>query len=224
MTDPAPSAPSPQSAPSPRDGLRRSTDPRALRTRAQIAAAAEALAVRGSALSVSAVAREAGISRASFYAHFGGLEDLAVHLQEASLAEILRGERDDVRREAARAEDDDARRPPTDAKRRALLRFAAHVDEHRTFYAAVLALGNSPEIERRVATAIAQAMTQRLPASPTPPAGTDIGLSVRILATGYAALLHEWVRGHVDAPVAEVAASMLGVMPEWMYDGDAVER
>lgn len=216
MTDPAPSTPDRLSAPTPRDGLRRSTDPRAVRTRSQIAEAAQALAVRGSTLSVSAVVREAGISRASFYAHFGGLEDLAVHLQETALAEILRWERDDARIEST-VDEDGARRPPIDAKLQALHRFATHVDDHRTFYGAVLALGNSPEIERRVATAIAQAMTQRLPTSPVPPAGTDVGLSVRILATGYAALLHEWVRGHVDAPVAEIAASMLGVMPEWMY-------
>ncbi|ATG50244.1 TetR family transcriptional regulator [Brachybacterium vulturis] len=54
----------------------RAEDPRPARTRAAIFAAARALTVSDGEVTVNALAKRAGVSRAAFYSHFSGLDDL----------------------------------------------------------------------------------------------------------------------------------------------------
>lgn len=54
----------------------RAPDPRPARTRAAIFAAARALTVADGEITVNALAKRAGVSRAGFYSHFSGLDDL----------------------------------------------------------------------------------------------------------------------------------------------------
>lgn len=54
----------------------RAQDPRPARTRAAIFAAARDLTVADGEVTVNALAKRAGISRAAFYSHFSGLDDL----------------------------------------------------------------------------------------------------------------------------------------------------
>lgn len=54
----------------------RAPDPRPARTRAAIFAAARDLSATDGEITVNALARRAGVSRAAFYSHFSGLDDL----------------------------------------------------------------------------------------------------------------------------------------------------
>ena len=54
----------------------RAPDPRPARTRAAIFAAARALTASDGEVTVNALAQRAGVSRAAFYSHFNGLDDL----------------------------------------------------------------------------------------------------------------------------------------------------
>lgn len=54
----------------------RAPDPRPARTKAAIFAAARDLSANDGEITVNALAKRAGISRAAFYSHFGGLDDL----------------------------------------------------------------------------------------------------------------------------------------------------
>lgn len=54
----------------------RAQDPRPARTRAAIFAAARDLTVADGEVTVNALAKRAGVSRAAFYSHFSGLDDL----------------------------------------------------------------------------------------------------------------------------------------------------
>ncbi|MGP9844973.1 TetR/AcrR family transcriptional regulator [Brachybacterium sp. 107] len=54
----------------------RAPDPRPARTRAAIFAAARDLSATDGEVTVNALARRAGVSRAAFYSHFSGLDDL----------------------------------------------------------------------------------------------------------------------------------------------------
>ncbi|MGP2481205.1 TetR/AcrR family transcriptional regulator, partial [Listeria monocytogenes] len=67
-----------------RDGLRCSSDPRVEATRAKLFDAVRELSAAGEDISVSSVAKAAGVGRATFYTHFSGIDDLALHLQETT--------------------------------------------------------------------------------------------------------------------------------------------
>ena len=54
----------------------RAQDPRPARTRAAIFAAARDLTSADGEVTVNALAKRAGVSRAAFYSHFSGLDDL----------------------------------------------------------------------------------------------------------------------------------------------------
>lgn len=66
----------------------RAADPRPARTRAAIFRAALELSVEGGDLTVNDIVKRAGVSRASFYAHFSNLEDVAFGLIRRELEEL----------------------------------------------------------------------------------------------------------------------------------------
>lgn len=115
-----------------RDILRGSTDPRVSRTRAALVAAVQSLAEAEAEVSVSAIVREAGISRASFYSHFSGLDELAMSLHREAFTAIA----DLVRLDKTGG---------PDAVRRSQERLVAHFAENRALYSAVAALPTSKE-------------------------------------------------------------------------------
>lgn len=70
----------------------RAPDPRPARTKAAIFAAARDLTAADGEVTVNALAQRAGISRAAFYSHFGGLDDLmAAMLGQMFKAQEARG-------------------------------------------------------------------------------------------------------------------------------------
>lgn len=66
----------------------RAPDPRPARTRAAIYRAATELSESGADISVNDIVKRAGVSRASFYAHFSNLEDVAGGIIESQLEKL----------------------------------------------------------------------------------------------------------------------------------------
>jgi AcrR family transcriptional regulator len=135
------------------------TDPRVRRTRAALRAALLRLAreVPLTELSVARVAAEADVSRQTFYAHHGDLDELAV--------DALRDEFDQLRTisretgELAGDGEDPMAAPP------GLVRLAGFLHDHRALLAAVLGPDGSPRfahwLRQLVAADVAEGLRQR---------------------------------------------------------------
>lgn len=62
-----------------RGAIRSSSDPRVAATRARLFDAVRSLSIAGRSVTVSNIVAEARLSRATFYTHFSGVDDLALH-------------------------------------------------------------------------------------------------------------------------------------------------
>ena len=205
-----------------RGSLRSSTDPRPTRTRTRLFEAADRVVARGGTPTVTAIVAEAGVSRASFYAHFSGIDDLAIRLQDEALAEI-----------AAQAVLDDAAHD-AEAMLASQRRLVAHYAEHRALYRTVLSLPSAGDAASRAADAMAATIAARIEEVATPPAGIDPALAAAYIASAATGLIVSWLLGRVDADEETIARHLLELMPVWMHtptgpidDGDrhrATER
>jgi AcrR family transcriptional regulator len=185
-----------------REGLRESTDPRVSRTRAAILAAVQSFSDSPAEMSVSAITREAGISRASFYSHFSGLDELATSLhREAFLAigELFRLDQLDG----------------PDALRRSQKRLVAHFAENRALYSAVAVLPASKESHLASVRAMAAIIEQTLDAHPALPAGLQPAATARYIAGAAYGLLDAWVAGDVDLDDDLLADHLVRLLPPW---------
>ena len=101
----------------------RAQDPRPARTRAAIFSAARDLTVADGEVTVNALAKRAGVSRAAFYSHFSGLDDLmAAMLQQMLDTAWARG-----------AEAKDLGVPVHERVRHGYGMLAAHLERHHAF-------------------------------------------------------------------------------------------
>jgi AcrR family transcriptional regulator len=185
-----------------RDTLRGSTDPRVSRTRAALVAAVQSLSEAEAEVSVSAIVREAGISRASFYAHFSGLDELATSLHREAFTAIA-----DLFRL------DEPGGP--DALRRSQERLVAHFAENRALYAAVAALPTSKESHLAGVRAMAAIIEQTLDAHPAVPAGLQPAATARYISGAAYGLLDAWVAGEVDLDDEMLADHLVRLLPPW---------
>src|ERR1700733_12811655 len=141
-----------------------SSDPRALRTRSKLVWAFH-VAIADSdptAMSVSSLARAAGVNRTSFYSHFASPEDLAIHAL-SDLLDVV-GNADIVMRGEHSV-------PAAEASRRALRDIVSFVAERRESYARVLGPGTAPRLLREVTEAFAASTVVSLERMDTRPAG-----------------------------------------------------
>jgi AcrR family transcriptional regulator len=185
-----------------RQTLRRSTDPRVARTRAGILAAVHALGEAGQELSVSSISRAAGISRASFYAHYASLDALASSLHAEAFRSI-----GDLHRFGG----DD----PADAQLQAQERLVAHFAEHRALYAAVAALPVSKVHYLAGVREMAAVVEELLVEHPRRPAELQPAATARYVAGAAYGLLDAWVAGDVDLPGDRLAEHLFQLLPTW---------
>jgi len=121
-----------------REAMTGSTDPRAVRTREKLVDAFHQ-AIQESdprQMSVSALARAAGVNRTSFYEHFASPEDLAIH----ALSELF-----DVVSNTDIALRSGHSVSGAEASRRALRQIVSFVGERRGPYARLLGPGAAPQ-------------------------------------------------------------------------------
>lgn len=188
-----------------RQGLRTSSDPRAVRTRARFFEAATRAALEGRPVSVSELTRRVGMSRAVFYTHFTDLSDLAARLQESQIADIAR---------LARIE---AGRDVNGAFRAAHRSLVDHLFTHRSLYSAVLALPESGAVTDRIAHAMAVAIRAHLDEVHPRPGGARSEVAAVYLGHAVAGLVVAWLRGELVLGRDELVAALDELLPAWMY-------
>lgn len=183
-----------------RHALRQSFDPRVERTRVAIFAAVRTLADAGQELTVSAIGRTAGVSRATFYAHYGGLDGLARALWQEAFLGI-----DDLYRF-------DVHTTP-DAVRLAHERLVRHFAEHRSLYAAVAALPISKASYLGSVRAWAAVIEESLNEHPSVPSGLKPAAVARFVAGAIYGVLDGWVAGEIDLTEAELVEHIVILFP-----------
>ncbi|WP_440710742.1 TetR/AcrR family transcriptional regulator [Herbiconiux sp. YIM B11900] len=186
-----------------RSSLEGSDDPRVARTRSGILEAVRALSEAGEELSAAAIARAAGISRASFYAHYAGLDDLANSLRR------------DAFRVIAELYDGEVLRTGADALKASQDRLVAHFAENRGLYAAVSALPVSKQSYLADVRAMAAVIERELAEHPAFPDGLDPVATARYVAGAAYGLLDAWIAEEVDLTEPQLVEHLLRLLPSW---------
>ncbi|WP_231861606.1 MULTISPECIES: TetR/AcrR family transcriptional regulator [Frankia] len=200
-----------------RDARRRpmidNTDPRAVRTRERLVAAFhEAVRVADpSEMSVSALARAAGINRTSFYTHFASPEDLAIY----ALGEVF-----DVVQGADIALRTRHGVSAAEASRRALRDIVRFVDSHRVVYARLLGPGAAPRLVQAIADAFTEHTVETLGRMDNRPPGVDITLTARFLAGGVLGVIGCWLADPPQRwPPERLIDALVLCLPGWLTAG-----
>jgi AcrR family transcriptional regulator len=176
-----------------------SNDPRVARTRDAIADAVHRLSDRDGDLTVSSIVRESGVSRASFYAHYSGLDELAAHLMRDAFQIIA-------------ADYEASVLAPADAMRASQTRLVDHFLDNLAFYRAVSELPVSKDGYLAAVRAMAAFIEPALAAHPeahNPPA------VARYVAGAAYGLIDAWLTGDVDLGPEELVDHLTSLLPPW---------
>jgi AcrR family transcriptional regulator len=187
-----------------------SSDPRAVRTRQKLVEAFHAGIADGelSAMSVSSLARAAGINRTSFYSHFASPEDLAIHAL-SELFDVV-GSADIVMRASHSV-------PAAEASRRALRDIVEFVYERRVSYARVLGSAAAPRLVRGVTEAFTERTAVSLARMPSLPPGADVAVTARFLAGGVLGVIGAWLgRDSPSRSPEELIEALVQCLPGWL--------
>lgn len=168
------------------------------------------LSATGSPLTVSAVVREAGVSRATFYTHFADLAEVIVMIHEQAIADVATCQRDALSGTAGWSE--------PDAQRESFRRFAMHVEQHRELYATIFELPIGSEVRARTSRVMSDALQERLEKVASPPPGIDAEVVTSALSAAYMHILGLWVQGRRDFTVDDVMLHLTELMPAWLVD------
>jgi AcrR family transcriptional regulator len=193
-----------------RDSLRSSSDPRVLATRSRLSDAVRSLADAGDEITVRTVTAAAGVSRATFYTHFSGIDELALHLQEQAFHEIAASSLDDA--------DGSVDETAMIRSQRALI---AHYAAYRSLYAGAFAVAVPRGAESRVAALMRTEILAHIRRVRSRPHGIDPEIAATYIAHAATGLIASWVLGDVDATEDELAQHLTQLMPRWMHTGDA---
>jgi AcrR family transcriptional regulator len=181
------------------DALRASFAPRTDQTKALILDAMRALVADGQELSVTAIGRAAGVSRTTFYAHFGGMDGLAKAVWQGAHRAI-----DDVYRF-------DVHTTP-DAVRLAYQHLVVHFAEHRDFYRVVATLPISKASHLTNVRAWADVIEESLHDQPGE-AVLQAATIARYVAGAVYGLLDAWVTGDIDLTQDELVEHLVALHP-----------
>ncbi|MDQ0643897.1 TetR/AcrR family transcriptional regulator [Microbacterium murale] len=188
-----------------RDAIRASTDRRPAATRSRLYEAVRTLATTDAEITVKSVAEAAGISRATFYTHFSGIDDLALHLQELTFHEISQ------HTSAASSRVDTSL---MEQSQRALI---AHYGTYRSLYARVFTIATPRGAESRVVEIMRTEILAHIVEGTRPPADLDPTIAATYIAHAAVGLIVDWVLGDVTATQDELAHHLTQLMPAWMH-------
>jgi AcrR family transcriptional regulator len=159
-------------------------------------------------MSVSALARAAGINRTSFYSHFASPEDLAIHAL-SELFDVV-GNADIVMRASHSI-------PADEASRRALREIVDFVARRRDSYARILGPGAAPRLTQAVTEAFAERTAASLARFPSLPPATDIQITARFLAGGVLGVIGAWLaEEHPRRSPEELVEALVQCLPSWL--------
>jgi AcrR family transcriptional regulator len=180
-----------------RDGLKLSRDPRAARTRQAIIDAVMLLSKRpDSVISVSAVVKEARISRTAFYSHYASLDQLALELFERQFVGAIYSN-------------------GIPGVRFTIDMIVNHYIEHRRIYSAVLSM---PLSQHTTAEAIRYLgmIIHESSRSQEPPAGTSRYMTSVLLAGAFIGAFDTWLRGEGEWTPDELRHGLTEILPDWI--------
>ena len=193
-----------------RQSMAGNTDPRAVRTREKLVAAFhEAVRDRDpGGMSVSALARAAGVNRTSFYEHFASPEELAIH----ALGDLF-----DVVRNADIVMRSQHSVPAAEASRRALREIVGFVHERRETYVRLLGPGAAPALVQAVTEAFTERTVQALEQMDARPAGADPQVTARFLAGGVLGVIGAWLADQpAQWPPDRLVEALIWCLPGWL--------
>lgn len=192
-----------------------STDPRPARTRAAIFDAARVLNAEGGEVTVNALAKRAGVSRAAFYTHFRGLDELF----DAMIEQVLRGNWSGARELGAGG----ASIP--EVIRLSTTITAAYVVEHQDFLRGAIRWRSthSPYI-RLVETYAEQFLYAMTRLGDAVPAGVPMRQVSRMIAGGFVHVIVMWLMETAEderqrtpqEQQEELTMILQSVLPRWM--------
>jgi AcrR family transcriptional regulator len=190
--------------------LESSSDPRVARTRDAIAEAVRSLTEQGDVVSVAAIVRTAGISRASFYSHYGGLDELALAMtREAFVAIADSWSRD--------------HEDPVAALRLSQRRLVDHYVDNLALYSAVAALPVSKEAYLSAVRAMAAIIEITIADHPARPPELDSEATARYIASAASGLIDAWLAGDAGIDDDALVEHLIRLLPPW-YSGNRADR
>ena len=186
------------------------TDPRAVRTRQKLVDAFHET-IRDcdlDGMSVSSLARAAGVNRTSFYEHFASPEDLAIH----ALSDLF-----DVVRNADMAMRSQHTVPAAEASRRALREIVYFVHERRESYLRLLGPGAAPQLVRAVGQAFTERTVQALERMEARPADADPRVTAQFLAGGVLGVIGAWLADQAGPwSPDQLVEALIQCLPGWL--------
>lgn len=197
------------------------SDPRSERTRQLVFGAVQQLMSSGAqAVSVSDIVRAAGISRSSFYTHFGGLDELATSFLRSQIAAIsASGNEGDLLGAAVSSSDHNFAIDETtgyEAARFGYGRLIEHMVENFPLYTSVIELAPVRhaynDIIRRYVRGVLGAIIEQA----TVPAGVNAELVALYEAGGALTLISAWMRGNLDLSDEELTEQLVAFLPDWL--------
>ncbi|TFB16024.1 TetR/AcrR family transcriptional regulator [Microbacterium sp. 3H14] len=192
-----------------RDSIRASSDPRVAATQTRLSDAVRSLALAGRAITVSSLVAEARVSRATFYTHFSGIDDLALHLQEQAFRDIAA----ETRAHGISASTDDS------AMARSQRALIEHYATYRALYAAAFSVAVPRGAESRVAELMKVEILAHIREITSPPPGIDPDIAATYIAHAATGLIASWVLDDLTARPDEIAEHLTQLMPRWMISG-----
>jgi AcrR family transcriptional regulator len=182
-----------------------SIDPRPSRTKRAIVAAATGLAATGEEITVAAIVSASGVSKSSFYSHFGCLDELAVYISRQAFERIAQA--------YLLA---DATDSPLTALREGYASLVEHWVDNRELYAAASVITQTRDAYLRAVAEMAAVMESVLRSSPDCPPTVDPALASRFLALATYGLLDAWVRGEIEASEQQLTDQLIALTPAWL--------
>jgi AcrR family transcriptional regulator len=190
-------------------------DPRAARTREAIFAGIETLMSSGvSRVTVRDVVRVSDVSRSSFYAHFSGLEELALAFLTRQIDIVgedgIGVSRDDLASGVA-------------AARIGYARLVGHVVQNFPLYASVLEVSSTRVAFEAAIDAYSRRLLRSVLTLGVTPVGVDVEVVVAYVAGGARTVISSWLRGEFDVDDDELVKQLVDLLPEWVRGDHARE-
>lgn len=160
-------------------------------------------------VTVTAIARKAGVSRATFYTHFSGIEELAVYLHEDCLRQIADWQQKALLDQRSWRE--------SEAQLESFRLFAAEFDKRRKVYSIIFSLPESSEARLQTQQVIEKALIKRVLKNQIPvPENLDIYVLAPALAAAYMHILSLWITDELALTIDEVGQYFFELMPPWL--------
>lgn len=194
---------------------RSSTDPRAEHTRQMVfAAVRQLIADRHTSVTIADIVRVARISRSTFYAHFGSLDELAV--------EVLRSQFDEIDELEVDWRRDDLM-PGRAAARLGFGRLIAHIVDNFPLYWSALQTPQTRSAYDELVAGYSSRLMDAVITVDGAPHDVDAKLVSTFVAGGATSLITAWMRAEIELSDDELVRQLIDLLPPWILESPTKE-